>query len=154
MIIANFIQLFLVSVFHQVPDTHNMQLGLKYTPKSHPSEQVLHAFSDHQDFILLVRTVTIFPKIIFNSSYTEKFFFLLYELIQDLSYSFFKTRAITPIFFRIPSKLISLLTYHLLSLPSVKTVALIYMGRNARKPVFGVSDKVVFKSACCATETS
>ena len=30
-----------------------------------------HAFSDHQDFILLVRTVTIFSKIIFNSSYTE-----------------------------------------------------------------------------------
>ena len=34
----------------------------EYTPKSHPSEQISHAFSDHQDFILLVRTVTIFPK--------------------------------------------------------------------------------------------
>ena len=68
--------------------TYNMRLGLKYTPKSHPSEQILHAFSDHQDFILLVCTVTLFPKIIFNSSYTEKInYFLLYELIQDLPYS-------------------------------------------------------------------
>ena len=28
------------------------------------------------------------------------------------------------------------------------------MGSNARKPVFGVSDKVVFRPACPATETS
>ena len=28
------------------------------------------------------------------------------------------------------------------------------MGRIARKPVFGVSDKVRFKQACSATETS
>ena len=28
------------------------------------------------------------------------------------------------------------------------------MGRDATKPVFGVSDKVKFKSACSATETS
>ena len=29
-----------------------------------------------------------------------------------------------------------------------------YMGFAARKPVFGVSDKVRFKPACSATETS
>ena len=38
-------------------------------------------------FILLVRTVPFFRKIIFISSYTEKNnYFLLYELIQDLPY--------------------------------------------------------------------
>ena len=40
----------------------NMRLGLKYNPKSHLSEQILHAFSNHQDFILIVRTVAIFLK--------------------------------------------------------------------------------------------
>ena len=30
----------------------------------------------------------------------------------------------------------------------------LFLGRNARKPVSGVSDKVVFKPACSATETS
>ena len=29
-----------------------------------------------------------------------------------------------------------------------------HMGRDERKPVFGVSDKVRFKPACSATETS
>ena len=29
-----------------------------------------------------------------------------------------------------------------------------YMGLDAKKPVFGVSDKVRFKPACSATETS
>ena len=29
-----------------------------------------------------------------------------------------------------------------------------YMGFSVRKPVFGVSDKVRFKPACSATETS
>ena len=28
-----------------------MRLGLTYTPRSHHSEQISHAFSDHQDFI-------------------------------------------------------------------------------------------------------
>ena len=42
-------------------------------------------FFDLQNFILLVRTVPFFRKIIFISSYTEKYnYFLLYELIQDL----------------------------------------------------------------------
>ena len=42
---------------------------------------------DLQNFILLVRTVSFFMKIIFISSYTEKNnYFLLYELIQDLPY--------------------------------------------------------------------
>ena len=42
-------------------------------------------FIDLQNFILLVRTVSFFRKIIFISSYTEKNnYFLLYELIQDL----------------------------------------------------------------------
>ena len=45
-------------------------------------------FIDLQNFILLVRTVPFFRKIIFISSYTEKYnYFLLYELIQDLPYS-------------------------------------------------------------------
>ena len=44
-------------------------------------------FIDLQNFILLVRTVSFFMKIIFISSYTEKNnYFLLYELIQDLPY--------------------------------------------------------------------
>ena len=44
-------------------------------------------FIDLQNFILLVRTVPYFRKIIFISSYTEKDnYFLLYELIQDLPY--------------------------------------------------------------------
>ena len=44
-------------------------------------------FFDLQNFILLVRTVPFFRKIIFISSYTEKnIYFLLYELIQDLPY--------------------------------------------------------------------
>ena len=76
MIIATFIQLIVISVFHHVPDTYNMRLGLKYTPKSKPSEQISHALSNHQYFISLVPTVTLFSKIIFinmfNSSYTEK----------------------------------------------------------------------------------
>ena len=47
----------------------------------------LSHFTDVQNFILLVRTVAFFPKIIFNSSYKEKNnYFLLYELIQDLPY--------------------------------------------------------------------
>ena len=29
-----------------------------------------------------------------------------------------------------------------------------HMGRDARKPVFGVSYKMIFKPACSATETS
>ena len=42
-------------------------------------------FSDHRNFILLVRTVAFSQKIFFNSSYTdENNYFLLYELIQDL----------------------------------------------------------------------
>ena len=42
-------------------------------------------FIDVQNCIALVRTVPIFRKRIFNSSYTEKnIYFLLYELIQDL----------------------------------------------------------------------
>ena len=44
-------------------------------------------FIDLQNFILLVRTVPFFSRIIFISSYTEKNnYFLLYELIQDLPY--------------------------------------------------------------------
>ena len=44
-------------------------------------------FINLQNFILLVRTVAFFRKIIFISSYTEKNnYFLLYELIQDLPY--------------------------------------------------------------------
>ena len=44
-------------------------------------------FIDLQNFILLVRTVPFFRKIICISSYTEKNnYFLLYELIQDLPY--------------------------------------------------------------------
>ena len=44
-------------------------------------------FIDLQNFILLVRTVPLFMKIIFISSYTEKNnYFLLYELIQYLPY--------------------------------------------------------------------
>ena len=48
-------------------------------------------FIDLQNFILLIRTVPFFRKIICISSYTEKifFFFFLYELIQDLPYSKF-----------------------------------------------------------------
>ena len=34
------------------------------------------------------------------------------------------------------------------------TFGLVNLDRNARKPVFGVSDKVVIKSVCSATETS
>ena len=30
----------------------------------------------------------------------------------------------------------------------------VYLGRVARKPVFGVSDKAIFKPDCSATETS
>ena len=83
MIIGTFIHLFLVQSF--IMYQTNIRLGLKYTPKSHLSEQILHAFSNHQDFIKIVRTVAIFQKIIFNSSYTEKNnYFLLYKLIQDL----------------------------------------------------------------------
>ena len=33
-------------------------------------------------------------------------------------------------------------------------ILLTNMGRDARKPVFGVSDKVRFKPVCSATETS
>ena len=45
-------------------------------------------FIDLQNFILLVRTVSLFRKIIFISSYTDRNnFFLLYELIQDLPYA-------------------------------------------------------------------
>ena len=85
MIIATFSQLFMVSVFHHVSDTYNIKLGLKYTTKfPHPGQTSL-AFSDHRNFILLVRTVTFFQKIILNSLYTEENnYFLLYELIQDL----------------------------------------------------------------------
>ena len=44
-------------------------------------------FIDLQNFILSVRTVQLFKKIILISSYTEKNnYFLLYELIQDLPY--------------------------------------------------------------------
>ena len=48
----------------------------------------LSHFIDLQNFILLVRTVMFFRKIIFISSYTERNnYFLLYELIQDLPYT-------------------------------------------------------------------
>ena len=44
-------------------------------------------FIDLDNFILIVRTVSFFRKIIFNSSYTEEnSYFLLYELMQDLPY--------------------------------------------------------------------
>ena len=77
---------FLVSVFHHVSDTYNIRLGLKYT-EIPSSGQISHAFSDHPDSIVLVRTVAFSQKIIFNSSYTEKNnYFLLNELIQDLLY--------------------------------------------------------------------
>ena len=78
-----FSQLFMISVFqfHHVSDTYNM---LKIHTEIPPSGQISHAFSDQRNFILLVRTVAFFHKIIFNSSYTEKNnYFLLYELIQD-----------------------------------------------------------------------
>ena len=45
----------------------------------------LAIFACFGNFILLVRTVQFFRKIIFISSYTEKKnYFLLYELMQDL----------------------------------------------------------------------
>ena len=70
MIIATLSQLFLVSVFHHVSDTYKTRLKI-YT-EIPSSGQISHAFSDHPDFILLVRTVAFSQKIIFNSSYTEK----------------------------------------------------------------------------------
>ena len=78
----------LASVDRQVTDcaTRPGQQGLKYTPKSSPHfGEISHTFNDHPHFILLVRTVTLFPKIIFKGLYTEKNnYFLLYKLIQDL----------------------------------------------------------------------
>ena len=65
-VIPTLIQLFVVSVFHHVSDTYNQRPGLKYIPKSPPG-QILHVFSNHQDFILLMT----FKKKI-NSSCTEK----------------------------------------------------------------------------------
>ena len=47
--------------------THLYTTWLKIHTEVCPSGQILHAFSDHRDFILLVRTVAI--KI--NSSYRE-----------------------------------------------------------------------------------
>ena len=70
MIIATFRQLFMVSVFHHVSDTYKTRVKIQ-TEIPHPG-QILHAFSDHRDFILLVGTVIFFQKIIFNSSYTEE----------------------------------------------------------------------------------
>ena len=70
-IINTFSRLFMVSVFHHVSDTYNIRLGLKYTQIPHPG-QISHAFSDHRNFILLVRTVTFSQIIIFDSSYTEE----------------------------------------------------------------------------------
>ena len=68
MVIVTFSQqLFLVSVFHHVSDTNKTRLKI-YT-KIPPSGQILHAFSDNLDFILLV---TFSQKVIFNSLYTEK----------------------------------------------------------------------------------
>ena len=66
-IINTFSQLFMVSVFHHVSDTW-LEI---HTEIPHPG-QISHAFSDHRNFILLVRTVTFSQKIIFNSSYTEE----------------------------------------------------------------------------------
>ena len=37
---------------------------------------------------------------------------------------------------------------------SSKLFEMLYMGCDARKPVFGVSDKVTFKPACSASKTS
>ena len=83
MIIATFSNLFMVSVFHHVSDTYKTRL--KIHTEIPPSGQISHAFSDHLNFILLVRTVAFSQKIIFNSSYTEENnYFLLYELIQEL----------------------------------------------------------------------
>ena len=58
--IVTLIQLFLILVFHHVPDTYNMQLGLNIH-QNPTSEQILHAISNHHDFSLLVRTLN-FPK--------------------------------------------------------------------------------------------
>ena len=69
MIIVTFSQLCLVSVFHHVSDTYKTRLKI-YT-EILASGQISHAFSDHRDLILLVRTVAFSQKIIFNSSYTE-----------------------------------------------------------------------------------
>ena len=86
MIIATYSQLFIVSVFHHVSDTYNKTRLKIHTEIPHPG-QIAHAFSDHRIFILLVRTVTFFPKIILNSSYIEgNNYLLLYELLQDLPY--------------------------------------------------------------------
>ena len=54
---------FLVSVFHRVSDTYKTRLKI-YTGIP-PSGQISHAFSDHQDFILLARTVSFPQKNIF-----------------------------------------------------------------------------------------
>ena len=75
MIIMTFSQLCLVSVFHHVSDTYKTRLKI-YT-KIPPSGQISHTFSDHRDFILLVRTVTFSQKIIFKSSYIEKNIFFI-----------------------------------------------------------------------------
>ena len=84
MIIVTFSQLFMVSVFHHVS---TKETRLKIHTEIPPPGQILHAFIDHRDFILLVHTVTFSQKIVFNSSYTEKNnYFLLYKLIQDLPY--------------------------------------------------------------------
>ena len=65
-----FSQLFMVSVFHHVSDTYKTRL--KIHTEIPTSGQILHAFSAQRNFILIVRTVAFFHKIIFNSSYTEE----------------------------------------------------------------------------------
>ena len=68
-----------------------------------------------------------------------------------------KTRDVTmAIFFRIPSKVNQVihspsLVYHLTKFQGCSSYT---MGRDASKPVFGVSDKMKFKPSCSATETS
>ena len=52
MIIVTFSQLCLVSVFN-----HIYKIRLKIHTEIPPSGQISHAFSDHQDLILLVPTV-------------------------------------------------------------------------------------------------
>ena len=82
-----FSQLFMVSVFHHVSDTYNIRPGLRYTPKSLPLGKFRMLLAISGRFILLVRTLALSHKIIFNSSYTEENnYFLLYKLIQDLPY--------------------------------------------------------------------
>ena len=50
---------------------------LKIYTKITSSGQIVHAFSNHRDFILLVRIVTFFSENILNSSYTEKIKYFL-----------------------------------------------------------------------------